>query len=297
MTFDRRYRRAIPELKSSALALSVAAVILAACSTGVAPSAPVTLRVAGSTSMLPLLEDLSTAFSLSHDQLMVEITGGGSRLGLERALLHEADLAACSWLEPDDDAERPQPYRAVPVAWDGTAVIVHPSSRLEGLTLLQLKSVFAGWVFDWQELGGGQADILIVSREDGSGTRSAFEQQVLGEQPVALTAIVMPSTSAVLDYVSRHPAAIGYVSMGAVDAEGGRTEGAPTAAVKHKVKTLMIEGVYPTPETVKQGMYHLSRPLYLVVPGQPQGHARDFIDFVLSPAGQALVSRRFARIR
>jgi len=297
MMLARWHRHTLPGPRFWAFAISVVAVGLAGCRATATPSAPATLRVAGSTSMLPLLQDLAAAFTQSREQTRVEITGGGSRLGLDRALLHEIDLAACSWLESDADAATPQAYTAVPIAWDGIAIIVHPSNRLDGLTLLQLKSIYAGWLFDWQELGGGQADILIVSREDGSGTRSAFEHQVLGDQPVALTAIVMPSTSAVLDYVSRHVAAVGYISMGAIRADSAMPEGSASPVIESKVKVLEIEGSYPTPETVKQGVYHLSRPLYLVAPGKPQGLARDFIDFVLSPAGQTLVGQRFARIR
>lgn len=279
------------------ICLAVAIALLAGCGGSATPGVPATVRLAGSTSMLPLLDDLAVAFAASHDQVRFEIAGGGSRLGLERALINEVDVAACSWLEWDDQAASPQTASAVPVAWDGIAVVVHPLNRLDELTLLQLKSIYAGWVFDWEDLGGLQADILTVSREDGSGTRAAFEQQVLGEQPVALTAIVMPSSTAVLDYVSSHPAAVGYVSMGAIVAPGAaeRRLGDPTA--EPKVKVLAIEGALPTAETVKRGVYHLARPLYLVTAMQPQGDVREFIDFVLSPAGQAVVGRRLGRIR
>jgi phosphate transport system substrate-binding protein len=295
MTSAWRSRRALAAL--GFLAYGAIAVALAGCGAAVGTSVPSTLRVAGSTSMLPLLEDLSAAFAGEREQLRIEITGGGSRLGWDRLLMHEVDVAACSWLATDPDATAPQPYSAVPIGWDGIVVIVHASNRLDGLTLLQLRSVYAGWVFDWEELGGAQGDILIVSREDGSGTRAVFEKQVLGEQPVALTAIVMPSTAAVLDYVSRHPASIGYASMGAIVTSGERGEAPDRPASEPAVKVLAVEGAHASPETVKQGVYHLTRPLYLVVPGQPQGRGREFIDFVLSPAGQAVVGQRFGRIR
>lgn len=259
------------------------AICLSACGTAATPpTTPVTLRIAGSTTMLPLLSDLAAAYTEQHPHVRLHLEGGGSHVGLEQLEMRETDLAACSWLPPREE-NTPQPYTATPIAWDGIAIIVHPDNAVDELTLLQVRHIYAGWTLDWQDVGGEAGDIVIVSREDGSGTRAAFEQQVMGEEPVTLTAIVMPSSAAVVDYVARHRAAIGYVSMSYAD---------PTS-----VKVLRIEGALPSPTTVRGGLYHLSRPLYLVTPGRPSGEPRAFIDFALSPAGQAIVGKRYGRIR
>jgi len=274
---------------SSLVILSVILIaLLAACGTAVTPPAPITLRIAGSTSMLPLLSDLTTAYAKEYPYIRFTIEGGDSHVGLERLERGKIDLAACSWL-PAAEEGTPWPYIATPVAWDGIALIVHPDNPVRGLTLLQLRNIYAGWTLDWQEVGGQPGDILVVSREDGSGTRAVFERQVMGEQPVTLTAIVMPSSSAVVEYVTRHTAAIGYVSMSYTDQRGLQNPLRP-------VKVLRIEGAYPTPETVRNGVYHLIRPLYLVTRGEPSGEVRTFIEFVLGPAGQAIVSQRYGRI-
>ncbi|MDH7484704.1 MAG: phosphate ABC transporter substrate-binding protein [Anaerolineae bacterium] len=258
------------------------AICLCACGTAATPpTTPVTLRVAGSTTMLPLLADLAAAYVEQHPHVRLHVEGGGSHVGLERLEMRETNLAACSWLPPREE-NTPQPYTATPIAWDGIAIVVHPDNAVDELTLLQVRHIYAGWTLDWQDVGGEARDIVIVSREDGSGTRAAFEQQVMGEEPVTLTAIVMPSSAAVVDYVARHQAAIGYVSMSYAD---------PAS-----VKVLRIEGALPSPATVR-GVYHLSRPLYLVTPGRPSGEVRAFIDFALSPAGQAIVGKRYGRIR
>jgi len=265
---------------------------LVSCGTAVKPPAPLMLRIAGSTAMMPLLSDLATAYAQSHPHVRLEIEGGGSHLGLERLQMGEIDLAACSWLPPCAEDGTPQPYAATPIAWDGVAIVVHPSNPVDELTLLQVRSIYAGWTLDWQDVGGKAGDILVVSREDGSGTRAALEQQLMGEQPVTLTAIVMPSSTAVVEYVTRHSTAIGYVAMGYLTPS--RQEDKET---RRQGGVLRIEGAYPTPDTVQGGIYHLTRPLYLVAPSEPDGEARAFVDFVLSPAGQAIVGQQYGRVR
>ena len=104
----------------------------------------------------------------------------------------------------------------------------------------------------------------------------------MGEKRVTLTAIVMPSSETVVEYVARHPTAIGYVSMGYLSPQ---------------VKALQIEGVSPTPQDVQSGAYPLTRPLYLLTGQEPTGEVQAFIEFALSPAGQAVVEQRYGRLR
>jgi len=272
------------------VSLLPAVVWLASCGTVVAPAKPVTLQVAGSTAMLPLVADLAAAYQESNPRTRVEIEGGGSHLGLERLEAGEVDIAACSWLPaPSNGAE--VWYSPVPVAWDGIAIVAHPKNPVDELTLLQVRSLFAGWTLDWREVGGEEVVPLIVSREDGSGTRAAFEELAMGgEQPVTLTAIVMPSSTAVIRYVAGHVAAIGYASISAV-------HGLHDAGGNEPVKVLRIEGADPAPDTVRTGVYHLTRPLHLATRAAPSEDVRAFVDFALSPAGQAIIGRRYGRVR
>jgi len=122
----------------------------------------------------------------------------------------------------------------------------------------------------------------VVSREDGSGTRVVFEELVMQGQRVTLTAVVMPSSRAVVEYVAEHPQAIGYVSMGYLTEE---------------VKVLEIEEVAPTPASVRQGAYHLLRPFFLITRQEPAGEIKGFIDFALSPTGQSIVGRKYGRVK
>ena len=119
-----------------------------------------------------------------------------------------------------------------------------------------------------------------VSREDGSGTRAVFEGAVLGGRDVTFTAVVMPSSEAVIEYVARTPGAIGYVSSlrpGELLADG--------------VRVPLVEGAPPTPGGISDGSYPISRPLYLAAATEPTGEAREFAQWVLGPEGQAVIGR------
>jgi phosphate transport system substrate-binding protein len=243
-------------------------------------SEPVRLRISGSTSMAPLLEDLAQAYETAHLNVQFEVRGGDSATGLQDLRADDTDLAAVSWKDESEPTARG--LQVVPIARDGLVIIVHPSNRVSGLTLLQLRALYRGETLDWSVLGGSAAEPVIISREDGSGDRQAFESLVMGADRVTLNALVMPSAAAVVDYVTRHPAAVGYVSL---------------AQTRDNVRSLPIEEVVPTQEQVQAGVYHLNRLLYIYVNNPSSGAVRNFVDFVLSPAGQAIVARHYAPLR
>jgi phosphate transport system substrate-binding protein len=169
------------------------------------------------------------------------------------------------------------------IAKDGVAVIVNPESKVENLTLEQVKKIFTGEITNWSEVGGGNAAIVVVSREEGSGTRGAFteitkvlEKNEAGEEVDNTTkdALVQGSTGAVLQTVATTPNTIGYVSLGSLD---------------DTVRAVAVEGVSPNKETVLSGEYKISRPFLYITGGELTEAAQLFIDFVLSDEGQAIV--------
>ncbi len=258
-----------------------AILLLAACSNPLAsPPPPTTLRIAGSTSMMPVLRELGQAYQTRHPNVLVDVQGGGSAIGVSLLKAGVADLAAVSWQE-----EGGQPLdglSAVPIGRDAVAIVVHPQNRVKGLTLLQVRAIYRGEILDWAALGGPAEEPIVVSREEGSGTRTAFEALTMGGDRVTLNALVMPTSSAVVDYVARHRAAIGYVTM---------------AALTDTVRALPVEELLPSPANVQAGAYHLNRMLYLYLPsGAPPG-PQAFVEFVLSPAGQAIVARHHVSLR
>jgi phosphate transport system substrate-binding protein len=250
------------------------------------PHEPVYLKIAGSTSMQPLMEDLAQAYSEQHKYVTVDVQGGGSRLGIALSRGNQVDIGTAS-RKPTPEEERDLETGDKRLWWtaiaqDGIVLVVHPQNAVGALTLPQARDIFFGRILDWEAIGGTHGEIAVVSREDGSGTREVFEEMVMGEKRVTLTAIVMPSSEAVVEYVARHPTAIGYVSMGYLSPQ---------------VKALPVEGVSPTPEDIQSGGYPLTRPLYLLTGQEPTGEVKAFIEFALSPAGQAVVEQRYGRLR
>jgi len=230
---------------------------------------PVTLRLVAADSCGPLAEELAAVYEEAHPWVTVRVEVWNAALAEKTLRAGGADLALLSWLQEGAD-ERPLWSR--PFARDGIAVIVHPATPLMETGLAHLQEIFRGRMQEW----GGMV-LTVVSREEGSGTRAAFESVVLGGYDVTLTGVVMPSSEAVVEYVARTAGAIGYVSTLRMDDE--------------HVRVLPVEGVLPTPAAISDGSYPLSRPLYLAAVAEPTGEARAFAQWVLGPEGQAVVER------
>lgn len=262
------------------LLLLLATLVLSACGEPLETPEPVFLRAAGSTTMAQLVTELADRFSEQSPTVEIEVAGQGTRFGLDELGAGRADLAFASWLPTDLGSQ----WQVTAIARDGIAVVVHPSNEVDGLGLLQLQDLFAGRVYEWSGVGGerSQGQVQVVSREAGSGTRSAFETLVMEERGVTPLALVAPSSEAVVEYVAEHPEAIGYVSM---------------ARVSSRVKVLRIEGVLPTSQSAELGSYPLSRDLWLVSGSSPGQAVEAFLRFVRSPAGQQIVGRSFGRVR
>jgi phosphate transport system substrate-binding protein len=259
--------------------------------------------------MRRVLQDLTEAYRRQHPNVLFVVRSGGSTLGEVSVTRGDLDLAASTLFPPETETETPAPGTApvvrTPIGIDGLALIVHASNPIDALTLVQLRDIFSGSVLDWQALGSDAGEILLISREDGSGARVRFEERVMDGARVALTAVVMPTSASVVEFVGKNPHAIGYVSRAEVaeliDEEEGiddtTTEPGAPAANLPPVKVLSVEGLLPTIATLRSQQYALTQPLYLVSAGPPTGVVRDFLDFALSPTGQGIVGRYHAAIR
>jgi phosphate transport system substrate-binding protein len=233
---------------------------------------PQRIRVGHSDSAKPLARALASAYQRGHPGSEVELVPRADRLLLPALVRGEVDVALLSWLPPD----LPEGVWVSPFARDGLAVIVHPQNGLPGLTLTQAQELFQGRVEDFASWGGLPGMPRVVSREEASGDYALFQERVMATFPVALTALVAPSSDAMLSFVSEDPLAVGYVS---------------TARLTPQVRPLAVEGVPPAPEMLASDVYPLTRDLYLATPGEPAGMARAFTQWVLGPEGQAVVRR------
>ena len=278
------------------------ALLLGACEgISVNTPEPTTIVIAGSTTMRPVLGALAEAFSRQCPDVLFDLRGGGSSLGEEQARAGQVDLGASTLLPPRNDAGEPavDGLLRVPIGLDGLAVIVHSTNPVQGLSLIQLRDLFAGNVLDWVQLGGNEGEVLLVSREEGAGSRTNFEARVMGDEGVSLTAVVMPTSADVVAYVAATPQAIGYVSRAYVRQliDGTPETSTPGGSEQLGVRVLEVEGRLPTIEAVKEQTYALIQPLYLMTAGRPQGRISQFLDFAGSPAGQQIVARFDAPIR
>jgi len=231
--------------------------------------------VAGSTSVQPYIEILSEEYKRLYN-LTVDVSGGGSSAGIIAAANGTADIGMSS----RGLSEAEQEYWHVVIAKDGLALIVHPENPVGNLTLQQICDIYTGKATNWSEFGGNDSRIHIISREEGSGTRAAFEDMVMGDEYIIQKAIVQNSNGAVRQLVTGDRNAIGFISVGLVDGMYGLSP----------VKALSIDGVSPTQENVKNGSYSLYRPFYFVSRNEPAGSVKHLVDFVLSEEGQRILS-------
>jgi phosphate transport system substrate-binding protein len=290
----------------------------------------VLITIGGSTAMQPALQALSAEYTRRHPNVFFTISGGGSTLGEEMALTRRVILGASTLFPPDEPTPAQRTLVRVPIGVDGLAIVVHSRNMIEGLTSDQLRGLYNGTILDWAEVGGEAGEVLLVSREDGSGSRVFFEDKVMQGEAVSLTAVVMPTSQDVVDYIAKTPNAIGYVSralvMGLESSTAARTptpsnidtgDGdtgdripgemtpalgmTPTVGVTPtpglRVRVVAVDGELPTLTALRTRAYPLIQPLYLVSRGQPLGNVRQFVDFVLSPPGQTIVRRYHLPVR
>ena len=231
---------------------------------------------AGSTTVQPLAEKLAEAFSAKHPQVEITVQGGGSSVGVKSAGEGTVDVGAASRQVKESELQEFPDLVVHTIARDGIAIVAHPDAPLDGLTTEQVKGIFAGEITNWSEVGGPDKPIVVVSREEGSGTRAAFEEMVMGKEgpPIVDTAILQPSNGAIRTTVSTTPDSIGFLSFGYLD---------------ESVKTLAVDGVEPTEANAASGAYPIVRPLNLLTKGEPSGVAKAWLDFILSEKGQAIV--------
>jgi phosphate transport system substrate-binding protein len=252
---------------------------------GTAGAAAADLVIDGSTTVLPFAQIAVERFMAANPEIKISISGGGSGNGIKALIDKTTNIANSSREIKKSEVEQAEangvkPYETV-VAIDCIVPIVHPVNTVQNLTFEQLKKIYSGEVTNWKDVGGPDARIAVVGRDSSSGTYGTWQEMVVekgnGEQKTRVTprAQVAASSGAMLSTVAGNPLAIGYDGMGYVD---------------NTVKAVSVEGIGASVATAVDNSYPLSRYLYMYTNGEPAGDAKAFIDYVLSPDGQKIVS-------
>jgi len=229
--------------------------------------------IVGSTSVQPYVEMLAEEYAFLYPDRAIDVQGGGSSAGIQAV---ESGIAAIG-MSSRGLRENELHLWSTVITKDGLAIIINPSNPVGSLTMEQIRGIYAGEFSNWNELGGLDARIHVITREEGSGTRGAFEEMVMGSVRINPRSIVQNSNGAVRQLVSDDQYSIGYISLGLVDIG------------ERPVKALQIGGVVPARENVVNGSYTLFRSFLFVAREEPTGSAMQFIDFSRSPEGQRML--------
>jgi phosphate transport system substrate-binding protein len=226
--------------------------------------------IAGSTSVQPFIEQVAEHFMEEHPDITVNVQGGGSTAGIQATFNGTCNIGASSRnLKADEKS-----LQIVLIAIDGIAIIVHRENSVNDLTIEQIQGVFAGNITRWSELGGKDEEIIPVTREEGSGTRGAFEEMIMGETAISDACLVQDSNGAVREIIATTPQGIGFISVGLVD---------------ERENAVSINGIKPTLANLITQRYRFTRPFLLLLREKPVGVCKTFIDYTLSSRGQEIL--------
>ncbi len=236
------------------------------------------VTIVGSTSVQPVAESLATAYMKEHPSVKITVQGGGTAVGIKSAHDGTANIGTASSSIAANDSTGLTQYT---LGQDGVVAIVSNNNAISGLTKAQLAGIFAGNITNWNQVGGPNAKINVIVREEGSGTRDAFQSLVLGKTAngtkvdFVKSAIVQSSTEAIQQAVSQDPNAIGFISF---------------ASLSNQTKALTVDGVGASVATIADGSYTVQRPFLFLVKGDAKGDVKAFIDWVMGPEGQAILT-------
>ena len=242
-----------------------------------------TLQIDGSTTVGPIADAFAEYFMRTNPGLEITVKKTGSGDGAAALIDSRCDIATLSRFMKDSEFKSAVDHNVLPVAhaiaMDGVCIIVHPSNSVKELTSAQVRDIYKGNIKNWKELGGPDAEIVIVSRDTSSGTYETFHEKVMNKQEMAKNVEYVNSNPQCHARVKTTTGAISYVGLGFVDAD---------------VKALKIDGIQPTKQTIANGTYPVARPLFMFTNGYPKlgSMVFKFCTFYLSEKGQEIIEAK-----
>lgn len=234
------------------------------------------IKISGGTAHIPVMKEAAKQVMSAYPDIQITIAGGGSGVGIKQVGEKMVQIGNAGRKATDQEIAQ---YGLVLFKWaiDGVGTVVNPENPVHALTSTQLQDIYAGKITNWKELGGIDRAINLYTRDEASGTREVFWKKALNKGDIIASANVVVSNGAMKTAVANDPYALGYVSVGHIDAS---------------VQPVSLDGVVPSNETVKDGSYPVARGLYSITSGEPQGAVKAFIDFLFSPSGQQLAAAK-----
>jgi phosphate transport system substrate-binding protein len=239
-----------------------------------------TLQIDGSTTVGPIADAFAEYFMRTNPGLEITVKKTGSGDGAAALIDSRCDIATMSRFMKDKEFKAAVDHNVLPVAhaiaMDGVCVIVHPSNTVTALTTAQVRDIYAGKTKNWKEIGGPDAEIVIVSRDTSSGTYETFNEKIMEKEKLASNVEYVNSNPQAQARVKTTAGAISYVGIGFVDAD---------------VKALKINGIAPTRQTISNGTYPVARPLFMFTNGYPKlgSTVFKFCTFYLTEKGQEII--------
>lgn len=242
------------------------------------------LKIKGSDTVLPLTQQEAEQYMKKNSGASIMVTGGGSGVGIAALLNGTTDIAQSSRSLKLDEKIKLQDagkaFKETIIAYDALAVIVNPGNKVSQLTREQLEGIFTGKITNWKQVGGEDLKMVVYSRETSSGTYEFFKEHVLKGKNFAPSALLMPATGAIVQSIRQTKGAIGYVGLAYIEKDVK-----PLKVSFDKGKTF----VSPSVETAKNKTYPITRPLFYYYLKSVETLVSPYVNYVLSPAGQALV--------
>ena len=261
------------KILSIALVIALAAAVFTGC--GSDSSSGGSVSTDGSTSMEKVIGALGESFMEANDGVTFTYNPTGSGAGITAVSEGRCDIGLSSRSLTDE--EKASGLKETVLAIDGIAVVVNPDNPVTDLSTDDIAGIYTGEITNWKEVGGNDAEIVLIGREAGSGTRDGFESITKTEDKCRYNQ-ELTSTGDVITTVGQNPDAIGYASL---------------AALQDSVKAVAVDGVEPAEATVKDGSYVVQRPFVLVTKEGTElsETAQKFFDFVTSPDAADIIEQ------
>jgi phosphate transport system substrate-binding protein len=240
-----------------------------------------TIKIAGSTTASPVVDEIASAYRAENDNVHVEVSSVGSGVGLQQLVDSKIDIALSSRFASRQELHEAAskgvylvPFR---FAYDYIMPVVNPRNSVKNLTSSELEKIYSGEITNWNQVGGKDLPIRVVSREKTSGTYSLWNEKILGKEKMENADITVTSNAGMVAAVSDDVAAIGYIGQGYLNMN---------------LKPVSIDGIYGTKIQAANSHYFLNRTLFMFTRGWPEGEVLNFINYVTHPEkGQNIVDK------